>query len=120
MDRVAAVKSAGTATREATLLLADGSGFQGQGLGEPAIVSGERTEIHGQGRRVIVLLDCGNKRAVIDELVHRGTRVMVVPAHLPAADILALSPQGLIVSNGPGNPRAAGSIVETIRQLWGR
>jgi carbamoyl-phosphate synthase small subunit len=46
--------------------------------------------------------------------------VIVFPAHTLAAEILARSPHGLIVSNGPGNPEAATGVVETIHRLWGR
>jgi carbamoyl-phosphate synthase small subunit len=77
-------------------------------------------EIHGKGRRLVALLDCGNKRSVIDELVSRDTQVVVLPAWTPATEILALAPDGLVLSNGPGNPAAATTIVETIRQLYGQ
>jgi carbamoyl-phosphate synthase small subunit len=77
-----------------------------------------RPEVHGAGRRV-ALLDCGNKRSVIDELVRRDTQVIVLPAHTSAADIMALHPAGVVVSNGPGNPASAMPVVETIRELYG-
>lgn len=79
-----------------------------------------RPEVHGDGSRRIALLDCGNKRSVIDELVRRDTRVIVLPAHTSPADIMALRPHGVVVSNGPGNPASAPSVVETIRELYGR
>lgn len=76
--------------------------------------------VYGQGHRLIALLDCGKKRSVRDELVRRGARVMVLPAHTAASDILALAPAGVVLSNGPGNPAMATTIVDTIRELYGR
>jgi carbamoyl-phosphate synthase small subunit len=77
-------------------------------------------ETYGYGRRLIALLDCGNKQRVVDELVRRNVRVMTLPAHTSAPDILALAPDGLVISNGPGNPMMARGIIETVRQLYGR
>jgi carbamoyl-phosphate synthase small subunit len=74
-------------------------------------------ETHGHGSKHIALLDCGNKRSVIDRLLARDVQVVVLPARTTAEDVLRLAPDGLIISNGPGNPAAAGSIVETIRDL---
>jgi carbamoyl-phosphate synthase small subunit len=74
-------------------------------------------EIHGHGSKHIALLDCGNKRSVIDQLLARDVQVMVLPARTMAEDVMRLAPNGLIISNGPGNPAVAGSIVETIRDL---
>ncbi len=78
-----------------------------------------RPEVHGDGRRRVALLDCGNKRSVIDELVRRDTQVIVLPAHTSAADVMALHPAGVVISNGPGNPVSAMPVVETIRELYG-
>jgi carbamoyl-phosphate synthase small subunit len=74
-------------------------------------------EVHGAGSRRIALLDCGNKQSVIDELVRRGLEVVLLPAQTPTAEILKWAPHGLIISNGPGNPAMATSIVDTIREL---
>lgn len=84
-------------------------------------------EVHGHGRRLIALLDCGNKRSVIEELLRRDCQVVVLPAWTSAPDIRALAPDGVVLSNGPGNPEAAAwnrldgrSIGETIRGLYGK
>jgi carbamoyl-phosphate synthase small subunit len=76
--------------------------------------------VYGKGSRLIALIDCGNKRHVIDELVRRDTQVAVLPSHTSAQDILSLAPDGVVISNGPGNPSLAADIVETVRQLYGR
>jgi carbamoyl-phosphate synthase small subunit len=78
------------------------------------------TEVHGTGERHITLLDCGNKLSVIEELVGRDSTVTVVPASTPSADILATRPHGVIISNGPGNPAAAVTVIETARALMGQ
>jgi len=46
--------------------------------------------------------------------------VVVLPADTGTEDIVALRPDGLVISNGPGNPDTAGAIVQTIRRLYGR
>ncbi|HZS93510.1 MAG TPA: carbamoyl-phosphate synthase domain-containing protein, partial [Chloroflexota bacterium] len=48
-------------------------------------------EIHGHGSRTVALLDCGNKRSVVDELIERETQVIVLPASTPADEIARLS-----------------------------
>jgi carbamoyl-phosphate synthase small subunit len=80
----------------------------------------ERSEVHGSGSRSIALLDCGNKQSVTEELLQRDATVTVLPAHASAADILALGPDGLVISNGPGNPQTAAGVIETVRALYGR
>lgn len=76
--------------------------------------------VYGSGPRTVALLDCGNKRSVIEEFTARGLRVITLPADTGAADILALHPDGVVISNGPGNPAVAGGMVTTLRALWGR
>ena len=77
-------------------------------------------ELHGAGDRTIALLDCGNKRSVIEEMVRRGARVVVLPAYTSAADIMSLHADGVVISNGPGNPAAAARIVHTVGELYGQ
>src|SRR5947209_3008437 len=68
----------------------------------------------------IALLDCGNKRSVIEELMARDAEVVVLPSRTPADAILRLAPGGIIISNGPGNPTSAMYVVDTIRTLYGK
>lgn len=77
-------------------------------------------EVAGKGRRTIALLDCGNKRSIVDELARRDCRVVSLPAHTPASEILALGSDGVLVSNGPGNPAAVAPIAEKVRELYER
>jgi carbamoyl-phosphate synthase small subunit len=68
----------------------------------------------------VVAVDCGAKLNILRNLVECGCRVTVVPATAPADAILARRPQGVFVSNGPGDPGAVGYAVRTLRGLIGR
>ncbi|NDC36864.1 MAG: carbamoyl-phosphate synthase small subunit [Proteobacteria bacterium] len=68
----------------------------------------------------VVAMDCGIKHNILRLLVDTGFRVTVVPATSSAAEILALSPDALFLSNGPGDPATLGYIVSTVRELLGR
>ena len=52
----------------------------------------------------VVAYDYGVKRNILRMLVERGCKVTVVPAKTPADDVLALSPDGVFLSHGPGDP----------------
>ena len=70
--------------------------------------------------RRVVVLDCGVKYNILRNLEARGCQVIVLPAAATAAEILGLSPQGVLLSNGPGDPAALPYIVETVRSLLGK
>lgn len=67
----------------------------------------------------VVAVDFGIKRTILRRLSAYGCRVTVVPATTPAADILSRKPDGVFLSNGPGDPAAVPRAVETIRRLLG-
>ena len=71
-------------------------------------------------RRHVVVVDCGVKRNILRHLVSSGNRVTVVPAHATAEQILGLSPDGLVISNGPGDPEPVSYVIETVKKLIGR
>ena len=71
------------------------------------------------GKRVVVL-DCGVKFNILRCLEARGCEVLVVPAKTSAEEILAYRPDGILLSNGPGDPAALSSIVETVRSLMSK
>ena len=58
----------------------------------------------GDSRFNVVAYDFGVKRNILRMLAARGCNVTVVPAQTPAADVLAMSPDGIFLSNGPGDP----------------
>jgi len=65
----------------------------------------------------VVVLDCGVKYGILRQLVRFGCRPAVVPASTTADEIRALQPDGVMLSNGPGDPAAVPYVVETVRSL---
>ncbi len=65
----------------------------------------------------VVAIDLGIKRNILRLLKANGYRVTVVPASSTAADILARQPDGIFLSNGPGDPAAVGGAIATVREL---
>ncbi|MCS6901632.1 MAG: glutamine-hydrolyzing carbamoyl-phosphate synthase small subunit [Myxococcales bacterium] len=70
--------------------------------------------------RHVVAIDCGLKRNILRCLVDVGCRLTVVPATTSAKAILAMKPDGVFLSNGPGDPAAVPYVIETIRGLLGK
>jgi carbamoyl-phosphate synthase small subunit len=68
----------------------------------------------------VVVFDFGIKRNILRCLVDSGCRLTVVPASTPADDVLALRPDGVFLSNGPGDPAPVTYAVDTIRKLLGK
>lgn len=71
----------------------------------------------GQERFHVVCYDFGVKRNSLRELAQLGVRTTVVPASTPAEEVLALQPDGIFLSNGPGDPASMNKEVAEIRQL---
>jgi carbamoyl-phosphate synthase small subunit len=67
--------------------------------------------------RHVVAYDFGVKRNILRMLVDRGCRLTVVPAQTPAADVLALNPDGIFLSNGPGDPEPCTYAIEAVRDI---
>ncbi|MFQ6137134.1 MAG: glutamine-hydrolyzing carbamoyl-phosphate synthase small subunit [Candidatus Hydrothermarchaeales archaeon] len=65
----------------------------------------------------IVMIDCGTKLSIIENLLKRDVNVAAVPAHTSHKDILDLEPDGIVVSNGPGDPMMADYAVKTLKNL---
>ncbi len=78
----------------------------GEGYAEP-----------GEARYHVVAYDFGVKYNILRMLVQRGCRVTVVPATTPAEEVLALNPDGIFLSNGPGDPEPCTYAIEAIRTL---
>ena len=73
----------------------------------------------GSSRGSVVAIDLGMKADIVSNLTGRGLDVTVVPASTGAADILALRPTGVFLSNGPGDPEPLERPVATLRSLLG-
>ena len=65
----------------------------------------------------VVAYDFGVKRNILRMLVDRGCRVTVLPAQTPARDLLKLKPDGVFLSNGPGDPQPCDYAIEAIREI---
>lgn len=65
----------------------------------------------------VVAVDFGIKRNILRRLASYGCRVVVVPANTPVAEILQYNPDGIFISNGPGDPAAVTEGVETVKAL---
>ncbi|HEY3452469.1 MAG TPA: glutamine-hydrolyzing carbamoyl-phosphate synthase small subunit [Myxococcales bacterium] len=68
----------------------------------------------------VVVYDFGVKRNILRSLVDVGCRVTVVPASTSAAEVLALRPDGVVLSNGPGDPEPLREAVKNVRALLGQ
>jgi len=69
------------------------------------------------GQKHVVAYDFGVKRNILRLLVDRGCRVTVVPATTPAAEVLALRPDGVFLSNGPGDPEPCDYAIKAIGEI---
>ncbi|MGH7525801.1 MAG: glutamine-hydrolyzing carbamoyl-phosphate synthase small subunit [Gemmatimonadales bacterium] len=102
--------------RELTAQLLASPSMNGLDLASRATVRQPRSE--GDGPHVIAY-DYGMKRNIVRMLVHSGCRVTVLPAETSVAEARALKPDGLFLSNGPGDPAAVEYALGTIRELTG-
>ncbi|MDD6351136.1 MAG: carbamoyl phosphate synthase small subunit [Lachnospiraceae bacterium] len=90
-------------------------GYQSEILG----YEGREGEPYRPGRGLsVALLDLGAKRNIARELVSRGCEVTVYPAHTSAEEILASHPDGIMLSNGPGDPKTCTDIIANVKKLY--
>ncbi|HEV2128596.1 MAG TPA: glutamine-hydrolyzing carbamoyl-phosphate synthase small subunit [Thermomicrobiales bacterium] len=81
-------------------------------------VQGHEREAYGAGDGPhVVVIDCGVKRNIVRSLVARGARVTVVPYGTPYAEIEALSPDGVVLSPGPGDPANLDTGLDVVQHL---
>lgn len=71
----------------------------------------------GRGKRV-ALLDLGAKKNIAQSLIERGCQVTVYPSHTTAEEILACKPDGIMLSNGPGDPKENREVIAEIKKLY--
>lgn len=65
----------------------------------------------------VVMMDFGYKAHILRHLLNRNCNVTVVPAHTTAEEILAINPDGVMLTNGPGNPEENTEVIETLKKL---
>ncbi len=90
---------------------AEGSWTLEQGHPEAPQDINEQLPLH------VVAYDYGIKRNILRMLVDRGCRVTVVPAQTPASDVLAMNPDGVFLSNGPGDPEPCDYAISAIQEI---
>ena len=84
----------------------------------PAVSTSEAYRVEGQGKRV-VLLDFGSKLNIIRHLQMRGCDIHVVPHNTGAREIMALEPDGVMLSNGPGDPTDVPYAAQAVKEMAG-
>lgn len=70
-----------------------------------------------KGSKRIVLIDCGSKASIIRNFLKRHVDVIMVPYNFSAKEILEYKPDGVLISNGPGDPKRCVSTIEAVRSL---
>ena len=78
---------------------------------------GEGYTAQGETKYNVVAYDFGVKRNILRMLAQRGCKLTVVPAQTPAAEVLALKPDGIFLSNGPGDPEPCDYAIAAIREF---
>ncbi|MCX7680315.1 MAG: glutamine-hydrolyzing carbamoyl-phosphate synthase small subunit, partial [Spirochaetes bacterium] len=80
----------------------------------------EPKRIEARGKFEVVLIDCGVKMSIVRQLLKRGINLTLVPYNFPAEKIIEMNPDGVFISNGPGDPARVKETIETIRKLVGK
>uniref|UniRef100_A0A7C3RL77 Carbamoyl phosphate synthase small chain n=1 Tax=Archaeoglobus fulgidus TaxID=2234 RepID=A0A7C3RL77_ARCFL len=80
----------------------------------------EVKRFESDGDLEVVLVDCGVKMSIARQLLKRGVNLTVVPYDFPAEKIKEMNPDGVFISNGPGDPARVKPTIETIRKLAGQ
>ncbi len=80
----------------------------------------EPKRLEAKGKFEVVLIDCGVKMSIVRQLLKRGINLNLVPYNYPAEKILEMNPDGVFISNGPGDPARVKETIETIRRLIGK
>ena len=140
LKRFGIVGIAGVDTRELTQMIRDGGvmnavittegpDFPLEKLREYKIVDAvkntstkERYTIEPDGKAhfTVAFMDYGAKKSIIKNLVKRGCRVVVFPYNATAEEVLSISPDGVMLSNGAGDPADNISCIEELRKLFGK
>jgi len=93
--------------------------------GRPEPIDENRTPLNariwraGGGRRTVVALDFGIKYNILRSMAARGMEIVVVPAFTSAETIRQMAPDGIFLSNGPGDPEPVAYGIDTVRELLG-
>jgi carbamoyl-phosphate synthase small subunit len=97
--------------------LAEKLDFDYSGINFVERVSTKEMKWFGNGKNRVVLVDYGVKKGIVDSLVSKGVEVAVVPCFFSAEQIKELEPDGIVLSNGPGDPAILTDAHRTIKTL---
>lgn len=81
------------------------------------IVTTQEIQTFGAGDNHIIVVDFGYKHSIVNQLLARDCKVTVVPFNTPLTEIIALNPDGILLSNGPGDPKDLPEVMESINKL---
>ena len=82
-------------------------------------VTSREIKVYGKGKNIrIALMDYGFKHNIVNSLLKRGAEVTVFPANTPAEKVIALKPDGIMLSNGPGDPKDCTVQIENVKKLY--
>lgn len=87
-----------------------------------SVVSRKNIQVFNAKRELhhVVAIDCGMKQNIVRSLLKRGCKVTVVPWNTSAEKILSLAPDGVFISNGPGDPEDAAKTISAVKALLGK
>jgi carbamoyl-phosphate synthase small subunit len=80
-------------------------------------VSSTETRVFGKGKKHIILMDFGYKKSILTSLLQHDCKVTVVPYNTPFESIKSMHPDGILLSNGPGDPKQLKPILGNIKQV---
>ena len=85
---------------------------------EPQVISADVPQDWTKEHYKVALMDFGAKKNIARELSKRGCDVTVYPAYTSAEEILAARPDGIMLSNGPGDPKDCGPIIQEVKKMF--
>lgn len=111
----------GVSVDRLTELAASAPPMAGQDLASGVSTSEPYTvPARGASRGKVVAIDLGIKRDIVEQLAARGLEVEVMPSAATAAEVLAAGPDGVFLSNGPGDPEPLGQVIAALRGVLGK
>lgn len=82
-------------------------------------VTSKEIKVYGKGKeKKVALMDYGFKHNIVNSLLKRDVEVTVFPATTPAEKVLAINPDGILLSNGPGNPESCSVEIKNVRKFY--
>jgi len=116
-----AAMGGGASVRELTDMAAAAPVMVGQDLASAVSTADSYTvSPSGAARGRVVAIDLGIKRDILEHLTRRGLEVRVMPSGVSASDILEAGPDGVFLSNGPGDPEPLKAVIATLRGILGK